>query len=85
MWNEKSRSRMAQIAKTKRYPSDLTDEEWAQFAPLCLPRGGAGGRARLSSRAARGAKRAASVPDGTPLYLGRSGMLAEPPGFAWRD
>lgn len=26
---------MAQIAKkTKRYPSDLTDEEWEQFAPL---------------------------------------------------
>lgn len=25
---------MAQIAKkTKRYPSDLTDEEWEQFAP----------------------------------------------------
>lgn len=26
---------MAQIAKkTKRYPTDLTDEEWEQFAPL---------------------------------------------------
>ncbi|RWM26327.1 MAG: hypothetical protein EOR74_15200 [Mesorhizobium sp.] len=28
-WTEQSRGRMAQIAKkTKRYPSDLTDEEW---------------------------------------------------------
>ncbi|MET2833110.1 transposase, partial [Mesorhizobium shangrilense] len=35
MWTEQSRGRMAQIAKkTKRYPSDLTDEEWDQFAPL---------------------------------------------------
>jgi transposase len=42
MWNEKSRSRMAQIAKkTKGYPSDLTDEEWAQFAPL-MPAPGRG-------------------------------------------
>ncbi|ESW72021.1 hypothetical protein X772_33600 [Mesorhizobium sp. LSJC280B00] len=29
MWTKQSRGRMAQIAKkTKRYPSDLTDEEW---------------------------------------------------------
>jgi transposase len=46
MWNEKSRSRMAQIAKkTKRYPSDLTDEEWAQIAPL-MPVPGRRGRPR---------------------------------------
>jgi transposase len=46
MWNEKSRSRMAQIAKkTKRYPSDLTDEEWAQIAPL-MPAPGRRGRPR---------------------------------------
>ncbi|MER9560330.1 IS5 family transposase [Mesorhizobium sp. M0323] len=37
---------MAQIAKkTKRYPSDLTDEEWEQFAPL-MPRPGRRGRPR---------------------------------------
>jgi hypothetical protein len=35
MWTEQSRGRMAKIAKkTKRYPSDLTDEEWEQIAPL---------------------------------------------------
>lgn len=34
----------AQIAKkTKRYPSDLTDEEWAQIAPL-MPAPGRRGR-----------------------------------------
>lgn len=33
---------MAQIAKkTKRYPSDLTDEKWEQFAPL-MPKPGRG-------------------------------------------
>ena len=37
---------MAEIArKTKRYPSDLTDEEWAQIAPL-MPRPGRRGRPR---------------------------------------
>ncbi|WP_420492397.1 transposase, partial [Allomesorhizobium alhagi] len=35
MWTEQSRGRMARIAKkAKRYPSDLTDEEWEQIAPL---------------------------------------------------
>jgi hypothetical protein len=29
MWTDESRVRMARIEKkTKRYPSDLTDEEW---------------------------------------------------------
>ena len=37
---------MARIAnKTKRYPSDLTDEEWAQIAPL-MPKPGRRGRPR---------------------------------------
>ena len=37
---------MAQIAKkTKRYPSDLTDEEWEQIAPL-MPQPGRRGRPR---------------------------------------
>ena len=35
MWTEQSRGRMAQIAgKTKRYSSDLTDEEWEVIASL---------------------------------------------------
>jgi transposase len=35
MWTKRSRGRVAEIGKkTKRYPSDLTDEEWAQIAPL---------------------------------------------------
>ncbi|SEJ90524.1 Putative transposase of IS4/5 family [Sphingobium sp. AP50] len=37
---------MAQIArKTKRYPSDLTDEEWDRLAPL-MPKPGRRGRPR---------------------------------------
>lgn len=40
MWTEQSRGRMAKIAgKTKRYPSDLTDEEWEVIAPL-MPKPG---------------------------------------------
>ena len=39
---------MARIdAKTKRYPSDLTDEEWGAIAPL-LPRPGQRGRRRTT-------------------------------------
>jgi transposase len=44
MWTEQTRGRMAKIAKkTKRYPSDLTDEEWALWAPL-MPKPGRRGR-----------------------------------------
>ncbi len=46
MWTQQSRGRMAQIAKkTKRYPSDLTDEEWERIAPL-MPVPGRRGRPR---------------------------------------
>ena len=46
MWTQQSRGRMAQIAKkTKRYPSDLTDEEWDRLAPL-MPKPGRRGRPR---------------------------------------
>src|ERR1700722_1552296 len=46
MWTEERRGRMAKIAKkTKRYPSDLTDEEWAEIAPL-MPKPGRRGRPR---------------------------------------
>jgi putative transposase len=35
MWTSESRGRMAQIArKTKRYPSDLSDEEWQAIEPF---------------------------------------------------
>ncbi len=38
MWTNESRARMANIERrTKRYPTDLTDEEWERIAPL-LPR-----------------------------------------------
>jgi transposase len=47
MWTSESRGRMARIEKkTKRYPSDLTDEEWAAVEPL-LPRAARTGRKRL--------------------------------------
>ena len=40
MWTEESRGRVAKIAKkTKRYPCDLTDEEWERIAPL-MPKPG---------------------------------------------
>ena len=46
MWTRKQRGRVARIArKTKRYPSDLTDEEWERIAPL-MPRPGRRGRPR---------------------------------------
>src|ERR1700710_1323295 len=35
MWTRENRGRMAEIArKTKRYPTDLTDEEWERIKPL---------------------------------------------------
>src|SRR5260370_26106387 len=38
MWTRENRGRMADIArKTKRYPTDLTDEEWERIQPL-LPK-----------------------------------------------
>lgn len=46
MWTQQSRGRMARIAKkTKRYPSDLTNEEWDRLAPL-MPKSGRRGRPR---------------------------------------
>jgi len=46
MWTEASRGRIADIErKTKRYPSDLTDEEWERIAPL-MPAPGRRGRPR---------------------------------------
>src|ERR1700747_2135440 len=44
MWTPARRARMAKIEKkTKRYPSDLTDEEWARVEPF-LPRASKAGR-----------------------------------------
>jgi len=35
MWTSTDHGRMAEIEKkTKRYPSDLTDEEWERINPL---------------------------------------------------
>src|SRR5260370_5473635 len=46
MWTPATRGRMAEIErKTKRYPTDLTDEEWAKVEPL-LPRRSKRGRPR---------------------------------------
>lgn len=46
MWTQQSRGRIAQIAKmTKRYPCDLTDEEWVRIAQL-MPKPGRLGRPR---------------------------------------
>src|SRR5271163_2835038 len=44
MWTPATRGRMAKIEKkAKRYPSDLTDEEWARIEPF-LPRASKAGR-----------------------------------------
>lgn len=46
MWTAANRGRMAAIEKkTRRYPTDLTDEEWSQVEPL-LPKPGRTGRRR---------------------------------------
>ena len=46
MWTRQTRGRMAAIErKTKRYPTDLTDEEWERIAPL-LPKPAKRGRKR---------------------------------------
>ncbi len=46
MWSPATRGRMAAIEKkTKRYPSDLTDEEWSRIEPL-LPGPAKRGRKR---------------------------------------
>jgi putative transposase len=38
MWTRATRGRMAKIEKqTKRYPTDLTDEEWSRIEPLLPP------------------------------------------------
>ncbi|WP_408858542.1 transposase, partial [Acidiphilium sp.] len=40
MWNERTRGRLAKIRKKlKRYPTDMTDEEWSVIAPLFPPPG----------------------------------------------
>src|SRR5271155_2994204 len=45
MWTPATRGRMAEIEKkTKRYPTDLTDEEWARIEPF-LPGAAKSGRA----------------------------------------
>lgn len=48
MWTDKHRERQVrQCAKTKRYPSDLTDAEWKAIEPL-LPRPATTGRRRVT-------------------------------------
>jgi putative transposase len=37
MWTQANRGRMAVERKTKRYPSDLTEEEWERIAPFLPP------------------------------------------------
>jgi len=51
MWTAESRGRMARIEKkTKRYPSDLTDDEWAAIAPFLPQPCGTGSRRRTDLR-----------------------------------
>jgi transposase len=51
MWTSESRGRLAKIErKTKRYPSDLTHEEWAAMAPLMPGAARTGRRRRIDLR-----------------------------------
>ena len=46
MWTQATRGRMAEIERqTKRYPTDLTDEEWAKVEPV-MPKPARTGRQR---------------------------------------
>ena len=64
MWTLESRGRMANIAKkTKRYPSDLTDEEWSAVEPLLPKQASTGSPRRVDLREIMNALR----------YLVRSG------------
>lgn len=48
MWTPETRGRMAKIRKKlKRYPADMTGEEWSAIAPL-LPRPARRGRPRTT-------------------------------------
>ena len=58
MWTTENRIRYDRIKR--RYPSDLTDEEWAVIGPL-IPRAKRGGNKRTSSRPRRGARTACAV------------------------
>lgn len=51
MWTRESRGRQAEIErKTKRYPSDLTDEEWSAISPLLPGAARTGRRRRIDLR-----------------------------------
>jgi len=51
MWTDESQGRMAMIEKkTKRYPSDLTDEEWSAVEPLMPPASATGRRRQRDFR-----------------------------------
>ena len=51
MWTKKDCARQQKLAKTvKRYPSDLTDKEWALVRPLLPPASGEGRRRKTDLR-----------------------------------
>ena len=51
MWTKKDCARQQKLAKTvKRYPSDLTDKEWARVRPLLPPASGEGRRRKTDLR-----------------------------------
>ena len=54
MWTEEHRAR--HDPRGRRYPSDLTDEEWALIAPF-IPPPRSGGRGRAAGRAGLGSRR----------------------------
>jgi hypothetical protein len=94
MWTDVTRGRMAEIERrTGRYPTDLTDEEWARIAPLLPGPRGTGRRRETDLREVLNAVRClvrigcgwrmlpkdfAELP---PVSPGQSGMIMEGPSL----
>jgi hypothetical protein len=73
MWTDENRARYDRSAL--RYPSDVTDEEWALIAPV-IPRAERGGKnrtARGRSRAAKGCRPRAKRLSSARPYASRLG------------
>ena len=73
---------MAELGrKTKRYPSDLTDEEWARIEPLLPKPSRRGRKPEVDLREVLNAIRSSASP-GSPVGCTRPPSLPQPSGSA---